>query len=125
MLKALIFDFDGVLGDTYDINFQLSKQFHVGLSEQNFKDHHNGNVFEKPKINFKKDDYPVFFEKQKQMFNSQHLFPIKDFLPILADRFKLFIVSSTIDENVAHFLGLGNLTHFFTKIHVSTTNPSK
>lgn len=125
MLKAIIFDFDGVIGNTYSINFELSKQFHEGLSEQDFKDHHNGNVFEKPKINFKKGDYPIFFERQKHLFHNQHLFPVKDVLPVLVEKFKLFIVSSTIDENVKYFLQLGNLTQFFTKILGSTTNPSK
>ena len=63
MIKAIIFDFDGVLGDTYHINFAISKEFYSDVTEQSFIDHHMGNVFDEPKINFQEKDIPVFFEK--------------------------------------------------------------
>ena len=61
MIKAIIFDFDGVIGDTYQINFDVSRLFDSNFSTQDFVDHHMGNVFEKPKINFKVEDIPIFF----------------------------------------------------------------
>lgn len=76
MLKAILFDFDGVIGDTYAINYGLSKMFDPNISEQDFQDHHNGNVFTEPKIHFQEKDIPIFFEKQKQQFTKKCFFPI-------------------------------------------------
>lgn len=125
MIKAIFFDFDGVIGDTYDLGFELSKEFHEGLSEQDFRDHHNGNVFEEPKIRFKEGDMPVFFEKQKERFLESGFFPLKNTIAEIKESFKLFVVSSTIDENLTYFLELGGYDGFFEKILGATTHPSK
>jgi len=125
MIKAIIFDFDGVIGDTYNLNFEVSKLFDSNMTEQDFIDHHKGNVFEKPKIKFKEKDIPVFFEKQKQGFTKKHLFPFKAGLDELKEKFQLFVISSTIDANIKHFLEIGKYDHFFEKIFGSTTHKSK
>src|SRR6185437_12463494 len=59
------------------------------------------------------------------MFHKKHLFPVKEAIPKLTKDFKLFIISSTIDENIEYFLHLGDLTSFFTKILGSATHSSK
>jgi len=125
MLKAIIFDFDGVIWDTYDINFSLSQFFDPSISEQDFQDHHNGNVFEQPKIRFKPEDIPIFFTKQKELFSRNHFFPIIDIIPTLGEKFKLFIVSSTLDANIVGFLELAWLNIYFQKILWKTTHKSK
>ncbi len=125
MIKAVIFDFDGVLGNTYDINHDLSKSFDSEMTEQDFIDHHKGNVFDEPKIKFKKEDIPVFFEKQKKMFTKDHLFPLRKVLEEIENKFQLFIISSTTDENIKHFLELGGNDKFFLKILGATTHRSK
>ncbi len=125
MIKAIIFDFDGVIWDTYEINFALSKTFDSSISEQDFRDHHNGNVFEKPKIQFKPEDIPVFFAKQKKLFTERNLFPVINILKSLASDYKLFIVSSTVDENIVYFLGIGQILPLFWQVLWSTTHRSK
>ncbi len=80
MLKAIIFDFDGVIGDTYNINHALSQEFDPSISEQDFQDHHNGNVFEEPRIHFQEKDISLFFKKQKQEFTKENFFEIKDII---------------------------------------------
>ena len=45
-MKAVIFDFDGVIHDTFDFHRNKVNEFaKVELSEQEFKDIHNGNFF--------------------------------------------------------------------------------
>ena len=125
MVKAIIFDFDGVIGDTYDINFEVSKIFNSDITEQDFIDHHLGNVYHEPKIKFSSEDIPVFFAEQKQRFTSEHLFPLRELLAELKEEYQLFVVSSTIDENVKHFLELGDYHYFFEEILGATTHKSK
>lgn len=125
MIKAIIFDFDGVLIDTYDISFDIMKTIDKGITEQNFKDHFNGNAYKEERIKFKQKDIPIFFKKQKEKFTSKHLFSIKKVLKKLSDNFQLFIVSSTIDENIKYFLKIGNYDKFFQKILGATTHKLK
>lgn len=125
MIKAIIFDFDGVIGDTHDINFSISKEFDPNITEQDFIDHHLGNVFDEPKIKFKPEDVPIFFEKQKKLFTRNHLFPLETVIEKLYGQFQLFVISSTQDENIVHYLSLGNLSHYFKEVLGSTTHKSK
>ena len=76
MLKAVVFDFDGVIGDTYHLNFESVKLFDPTVTEQDFRDHHNGNVFaDKPKAHLSNENRTAFFEEQKKRFSSKNFFP--------------------------------------------------
>jgi phosphoglycolate phosphatase len=125
MLKAIIFDFDGVIGDTYDTGFMISKMFDHDITEQDFRDHHNGNVFESPKINFQPEDVPLYYAKQKELFTQKHIFPIHDYVQSLSQQYSLFIVSSSLDENIRHFLQIGKMDNSFNQILGCTTHKSK
>lgn len=125
MIKAIIFDFDGVIADTYDLNFELAKRFYPETSEQDFIDHHNGNVLEQPKVPFKEEDLEPYFHIQKPMFTKQHLFPFKDIWKKLHEQFTLFIITSTFDENVLHLLQLDNYHKYFKQILGSRIHKSK
>lgn len=125
MLKAIIFDFDGVIWNTYDINFQLSKKFDPNISEQDFQDHHNGNVFEEPKILFQEEDLILFFEKQKQLFTQESFFDIQHNIEWLSHTLRLFIVSSTLESNIEYFLELWRIRKFFKEILWKTAHKSK
>lgn len=125
MLKTIIFDFDGVIGDTYDIYYELCKEFFKDLSEQDFKDYHNGNVFQSNVMKWKPQDLAIFFEKQKQKFTKKHLFPLKKVISELQKKYQLLVISSTIDENVRYFLGLGGYNRYFQGIFGATTHKSK
>jgi HAD superfamily hydrolase (TIGR01549 family) len=120
MIKAIIFDFDGVIGDTYDLHFNLSKEFYEE-TEQDF----NGNVYEEAKIKFKPGDFPVFFKKVKERFTKDHLFPLKKVFEELNEKYKLFIISSSDEDNIKHFLGLGDYDIFFKKVLGGKTHNSK
>lgn len=60
-MKVTIFDFDGVLADTYDFNKEITKKTGHDVSHEDFKAHHDGNVFEKPIIPFSEEDVLNFF----------------------------------------------------------------
>lgn len=125
MLKAIIFDFDGVIADTYQINFDLFKYFDDSFSEEDFIDHHSRNVFDEPKIKLTEEDISKYFEMQKKIFSRSHLFPLSDSIIELSKNYQLFIVSSTNDENIHHYLKLGKIEKFFKKVLGATTHTSK
>jgi len=125
MIKAIIFDFDGVLADTYNISFQIATQLHPNITKQDFLNIFMGNVYVTAGVHFTKKDIPIFFEKLKQAFTSKHFFAVRPMLEKLGERYKLFIISGTIDDNIKHFLQLGNLGGYFQKILGATTHRSK
>jgi len=125
MIKTIIFDFDGVLGNTYKINFETCRDFFPDLSEKDFKDYHNGNVFQSNIMKWKPNDLSKFFEKQKKRFTRKHLFPLKKVISKLQKKYQLLVISSTMDDCVKYFLSLGDYNQFFQKIFGSTTHKSK
>lgn len=100
MFKALIFDFDGVVADTYEMNFTLSKLFDPKITRQDFEDHHNGNVWAEPKIKISSDEVKILFEKQREIFTKNHLFPLKEILEKYSKDCKIFILSSSSEKNI-------------------------
>jgi len=125
MIKTIIFDFDGVLGDTYKINFEICKDFFPDLSEQDFKDYHNGNVFKSNIMKWEHNDLLKFFKKQKKRFTKKHLFQLKKVISKLQKKYQLLIISSTMDDSIRYFLSLEDYNHFFQKIFGATTHRSK
>ena len=125
MIKTLIFDFDGVIGDTFDLSFKICRTIFKGLSEQDFRDYHNGNVFRSNIIRWEPHKLKLFYSNQKQGFTKKNLFPLKDVLRKLQDKYQLLVISSTTDENVKDFLNLGGFDQFFLEIFGATTHKSK
>ena len=125
MIKSIVFDFDGVIGNTYHINMEVCRLFDTEFTEQDFKDHHNGNVFEEPKINLTEDVIPLFDKEQKPRFLKEHLFPLQSVFETLNNNYKLFIISSSVDENINHFLELGGFEKYFSEVYGSRTHRSK
>lgn len=52
MKKYLIFDFDGVIADTFELNKKFSRESGHEFTEEDFLAHHDGNVYENPRIQF-------------------------------------------------------------------------
>jgi beta-phosphoglucomutase-like phosphatase (HAD superfamily) len=61
MKKYLVFDFDGVIADTAEINKQSSRDTGHIFTEEDFLAHHDGNVYEKPRIQYTKKSGEAFF----------------------------------------------------------------
>jgi len=125
MIKAIIFDFDGVIGDTFDISFNAAIQLNPNITKDSFVDLFVGDVYKKALELFSQKDIPIFFEKQKKAFTRKNFFPVEPMLEKLSQRYRLFIISGTVDENINYFLSLGKLNKYFQKILGATTSRSK
>ncbi len=125
MLKAIFFDFDGVIWDTYEFGMDLCKRFDPLMTEQDFIDHHKWNVYESPKIRFQSGDMERYFALQKELITRSYLFPLEGILQDLSQRFPLFIVSSTPDENLNLYLSTGSYEKYFKEALGATTHKSK
>ena len=61
-MKLIIFDFDGVLVDTLEINFSINKKADPNINLKEYVSHFEGNIYEAIKAG-KKKHIPDFFEQ--------------------------------------------------------------
>ena len=67
MKKAIIFDFDGVICDSFEISYKISKEFFGDdFTEENLRELLDGNVFQNPKITKQAAEklFKAYFKKQ-------------------------------------------------------------
>lgn len=118
MLKAIIFDFDGVLHDTFPIAYGISKELY-DLSEEEYKKWFDGNIYEKPQITPKKIEQ--FYNMQKSRFRNLVIAPnIKQALIKLNKSYRLFIISSNTEDAINTFLDQNNVAFFDAVLGLET-----
>lgn len=106
-IKAIIFDFDGVIQDTFHFHHKKIKQFtNIKLSENQFRDIHNGNFFnDKNKQLLGGVDwvgYRDFIYEDQSRLNIEE--KTKDVLRILSQNYDLFIVTSSGTTTIFDYL---------------------
>lgn len=125
MLKAIIFDFDGVIVDTFDLSVKICRQNGKMVTRKQYRDHHNGNVYEEPAIIFTKEDGEKFYQKRHEIASHEHLFPIENQIRKLAKKYILLILSSSREEIMHKYLKMGKIDKYFEKILGRETHKSK
>lgn len=116
MLKAIVFDFDGVIADTFQLNVDIAREQKIKFTLKDFRDHHNGNIWEKPVIQFTKEDLKYGFAEYHSRLDTKHLFPVKKQIAKLAKKCKLYIISSSPERSIEKFLKLTEISKYFEKI---------
>lgn len=125
MIKHLIFDFDGVIADTFDINQALSFEHDPTATAEDFLAHHDGNVFAEPRIKFKPERVHLFYSEYSKRLKPSHLSLSIDPLQRLAEKYSLYIISSTGEEAIKGILKQVDILKLFAKVLGQDTHKSK
>jgi len=126
-IKNIIFDFDGVIENTYDFCYELEKKRDTNLTHKKFQSIYCGNYWDKidkkhiTNKNIKNYEQKYKYEIQKRKTHQE----IKTTLQTLAQSYKLFIISSCSEENINFYLENNNLKTLFQKILGRETHYSK
>lgn len=124
MLEAIIFDFDGVIADTYELNLKVYRDFYPDIARKEFEDLHTGNPLKKR--DWSDEKAIIFAQKQRQLFSQKHFFKGMDqLIKDLANKFKLFVISSSDDANIKEYLSLKDLNDYFIQVLGANTHKSK
>ncbi|NCA94310.1 MAG: hypothetical protein EOM84_03970 [Sphingobacteriia bacterium] len=128
-MKAVIFDFDGVIHDTYEMAYQIDREASGGnLTREQHRDFFNGNIFERVIVDEEKEkiESEIFYRLQKEAFKYLKIDEnIKNNLEKLAKNYVLFVISSNWEETLNDYFQNNNFTHIFKEILGAETHRSK
>ena len=116
MKKTIIFDFDGVIVDSFDISFAVAKMVHPTLTFDSYEDKWNTNihkaVFNEP------EDTTIDFQKEYagKMQTLKLSSSKRKVLEDLSLRFDFYIISSTNTQTIRDFCKVNCISQFFIDI---------
>ena len=125
MLKNIIFDFDGVIADTHDINWALSQEHDETATYEDFLAHHDGNVFAEPRIKFKEENLHLFYSEYQKRLTTSHLKQAIGPLTRLGEQYSLYVISSTSEVVIQEVLLQSEVLSFFKRTMGAETHKSK
>ena len=126
MIKLIIFDFDGVIEDNYELNFQLSQKQFLGISREDHKKLFDGNVHEIISKLKDKDtgfDFRTHFIEAKKNLKTRE--EIKEVLFALAKEYTMGIISSAKESGINHALNANKINECFSFVWGMETDKNK
>jgi phosphoglycolate phosphatase-like HAD superfamily hydrolase len=117
-MKAIIFDFDGVIHDTFEFHLRKIKKFTgIELSSKEFKNIHKKNFYFSVPKKYEDVDWDAY---RDFVFKEVSMFKIKDkirkVILELSNKYKLFIVTSGGEKNVSAYLGNNGIIQNFKEV---------
>lgn len=110
----LIFDFDGPLGDTYDLNWSHVQELHPEVSEEAYRiEHHMGNVFEEPAVPFTDATSELCYRLYNERLSTAHINRAIPFLLTLSKRYRFHVVTSNCEVAIERVLGEARMREYF------------
>ena len=124
MIKAVIFDFDGVIHDTLEIAFKINQEMNPELSLEEYKNLFDGNLYKHDYITPEKSK--KYFELQEEQYKNLKIEEnIKKELIKLKEELNLFIVTSNNERDLNRYFENNNLSEVFNEILGFETHSSK
>ena len=128
-MKTIIFDFDGVIHDTYEMAYQINFEISGGaLTREQYRDFFNGNIFERivGDKEKEKEENDKFFRLQNEAFKYLKIDEnIRENLEKLSKKYSLFIISSNQEEALNTYFQNNEFLHIFKEILGAETHQSK
>lgn len=129
MHTAVLFDFDGVIADTFTMNYEVSRSFDASLTEDEYRARFLGNI-----NNYrswgdeeeKKRHDDAFFSRYLPRLLEAEIYPeMAAVVKGLAKDHLLFVVSSTLSAPIEGFLKREGLDRCFSGIYGNDVHRSK
>ncbi len=125
-MKTIIFDFDGVIHDTFELAYGSHKKIHPESSREDYRSYFEGNIIEKMSKSFDKESKSKFRELEFQAFNDLKLErEIREEIEKLSKNYDLYIISSNSIRNLNLYFENNNFTNIFKEILAEEAHKSK
>jgi phosphoglycolate phosphatase len=127
-MKLVIFDFDGVIVNTFDMALKISTAINPDMTPEKYRSFFIGNFYshdlkDEAEIDGKKIKYFDEYAKEIQSEKTEEI--IKDQIVELSKKYTLAIVSSTISPVIKNYLVKEGLDSYFSEIYGSDVHKSK
>lgn len=114
--KIIIFDFDGVIVDSFDVAFEVNKLARPTITKERYQAKFNGNIADAKHEDEKVREIDFFYEYGERFKKLGIKQNIKEAIIQLSKEYKLFIVSSTINSIIEEYLNRHGLLDCFNEI---------
>ncbi|MFA6410584.1 MAG: HAD hydrolase-like protein [Candidatus Buchananbacteria bacterium] len=128
--KIILFDFDGVIADTFEMANEIATVFFPGISKDEYRKMFESNVHDSVKSYIKQKDekshYQKWFAVYEAQILDQKIFPkMKSVLRQLSEKYILVIISSSINSPIEKYAKKHDLEKYFAKIFGADVHKSK
>lgn len=128
--KVLLFDFDGVIADTFAISYgSMKKIVSNPPDEDGYREWFNGNIYDKEGVNLDGDrvspDDPFFKLYVPLLMELEPIKEMADAIKELHKDYRMAVVSSTISSPIECYLDDHDLSRYFDKIYGGDVHKSK
>lgn len=114
MTKAVIFDFDGVICDSFEIAYGVAHEIFDKISRDGYRDFFMGNVYDKEEVT--ESEIKKFFSLQCKRFEGVRMNDdVIRGLHSLKENHSLYIVSSNMEETIDEVLKNSNSSKTFSE----------
>lgn len=128
-MKTIIFDFDGVIHDTYELTYQISVEvMGKDLTREKHRSFSDGNIFDVVMTDSKKGEEcsEKIIKMQNEALKCLKIDEnIRKCLETLHESYPLFIISSNRESALDAYFQNNNFTHIFKEILGAETHQSK
>lgn len=120
--KIILFDFDGVIADSFDIAFEINKIIDSNVTtRENFRKLFDGNIVDWAMKSIPKKELErinrEFWKRHIPQMKKVKIFPdMKEVIMELAKKYTLLIISSTIISRIRDFLEGNDMLSYFDDI---------
>lgn len=125
-MKHIITDWDGVLADTFDTNWQLVQELHPEVLEERYRiDHHLGNVFEHPVVPFTDATTAAYYKRYNELLSVAHIKAALPTIQRIGEHAVWHVVSSNCERAIQNTLREAGVEHLFGLILGQEAHASK
>jgi len=127
MKELLIFDFDGVLENTFEWNFKVAKKRYKGIDKEDYRSWFNGNIYEHPVVLAAGPmNITEYFDIYRKGFVGRKLKPqFRKLIGDLSEEYTLVIISSICEDIIIPYLERSNALVYFSDVWGYQTELSK
>lgn len=128
--KIILFDFDGVIVDSFEAAYSINAEMKFNLSKEQYKDLFMGNIYDSIKEFVTDENREAHGKKWFKHYNAllMKMPPIKEMpetLAKLAEDFILVVISSSVQSSIHAYLELHDLHHHFDIVMGADVHESK
>lgn len=122
--KYILFDFDGVIIDSFNLALETSRLWHSELEAKEYRTWFHGNIYGHGSVTDESTNH-FFANYVPKMITQPYVQGMEKVIRALGQEYKLLIVSSTTTEPIKEYLKRHQLQNYFVEVLGADVERSK